>query len=196
MMHIETNLSRPNITFAQMRRFLTIGWGTLGEDVAATWLEFNRQHFGGKLHPLPITIVSTSPYGHWLGLTYGGADHNRTHLIQLTMPRNSSELVADRGVLLHEMVHQHLIERGESPKHEHGPWCREIMRLHLAITGKRIWAAPEVVGKRRGENGERKSIRYQPICPETGMKSIPRGKLSRWPHACGLDLGPLFSKAT
>jgi hypothetical protein len=50
MMHIETNLSRPNITFAQMRRFLTIGWGTLGEGVAATWLEFNRQHFGGKLH--------------------------------------------------------------------------------------------------------------------------------------------------
>jgi hypothetical protein len=40
-----------------MKKFLTIGWGTLGEDVAATWLEVNRQHFGGELHPLPITIV-------------------------------------------------------------------------------------------------------------------------------------------
>jgi hypothetical protein len=40
-MHIETSHSRPNITFAQMKRFLTIGWGKLGEE-----REFS--HYGGE----------------------------------------------------------------------------------------------------------------------------------------------------
>src|SRR5262245_14336650 len=101
------------------------------------------------------------------------------------------ELVADRGVLLHEMIHQYLIERGESPKHEHEPWCREIMQLHRAITRKAIWATPESVGKELGPDGKRKSTRFQKACPETGMESIPRKDLSRWPHSCGLELGPL-----
>ena len=111
-MHAETNHRRPDITYAEMKAFLTIGWGKLGQRVAETWLAFNKKHFGGKLQPLPITIVNTSPYGHWLGLTCGSL--NRTHLIQLTMPTEAGQLVADRGVLLHEMIHQCLVERGES----------------------------------------------------------------------------------
>lgn len=45
-------------------------------------------------------------------------------------------LVADRGVLLHEMVHQALSERGVSPKHADQPWRDEISRLHLILTGQ------------------------------------------------------------
>lgn len=189
-MHVETSHRRPDITYAEMKTFLTIGWGKLGQSVAEAWLAFNKRHFGGKLQPLPITIVNTSPYGHWLGLTCGAG--KRAHLIQLTMPTDAGELVADRGVLLHEMVHQYLLERGESPKHEHEPWCREIMRLHQAIAGKRIWAAPESIAKAAaGEDGKRRSIRIQKPCPETGMESIPRKDLARWPHSCGLSLGAL-----
>ena len=120
----------------------------------------------------------------------GGPRLVPTHLIQLTMPADAGELVADRGVLLHEMAHQHLVERGESPKHEHEPWCREIMRLHKAISGKRIWAAPESIAKAAaGEDGKRRSIRVQKPCPEAGMELIARKDLARWPHSCGLKLG-------
>ena len=65
------------------------------------------------------------------------------------------------------------------------------MRLHRDLVGKRIWAAPENVGKERGSDGERKSIRLQKPCPDTGMASISRQDLSRWPHSCGIDLGAL-----
>jgi hypothetical protein len=35
------------------------------------------------------------------------------------------------------------------------PWRQEFMRLHFQITGKRIWLAPEIVGKERDEDGRR-----------------------------------------
>jgi hypothetical protein len=88
------------------------------------------------------------------------------------------------------MTHQYLLERGESPKHEDAPWCREIMRLHRAISGKVIWAAPETVAK-RVVNGKRKSVRVQPACPQ-GAPSLSRDAIGRWPHSVGLDLGPLL----
>jgi len=53
------------------------------------------------------------------------------------------------------MVHQALVERGVSAAHEDEPWRQEIMRLHFQITGKRIWLAPEIVGKERDEDGRR-----------------------------------------
>jgi hypothetical protein len=111
--HVETQHLRPDLTYAEMKALLTVGWGNLGKRVGEAWLHLNKKHFAGKLRPLPITIVSTSPYGRWTGLTYGAA--KRAHLIQLTVPREAGELVADRGVLLHEMIHQYLLERSESP---------------------------------------------------------------------------------
>jgi hypothetical protein len=191
-MQIETSYKRRTITFAEMKKFLSIGWGELGASVADSWLSLNKLHFSNRLEPLPIILVSTSPYGRWVGCTYCDAAKRRAHLIQLAMPRQTKALVADRGVLLHEMIHQHLAEQGKSPKHEHKPWCEEIMRLHRAITGNRIYAAPEVVTKTREvepRTQKPKSIRVPRRHPVTGSPSIDRMTIATWPHSLALDLG-------
>jgi len=93
------------------------------------------------------------------------------------------------GVARHWHTGHYLIERGETPKHEGQPWCDEIMRLHRQITGKPLWAAPETVGKEKRTDGERKSVRRQACCPETGEGSIDRKDIAQWPHSCGIELG-------
>src|SRR6266567_9350951 len=65
-----TSHSRPQLDFADMRSFLEHGWGELGIRVADCWRDFNDCYFDGRLKPLPIVLVATSPHGHWLGLTH------------------------------------------------------------------------------------------------------------------------------
>jgi len=108
---------------------------------------------------VPIALTFTSPYGSWVGLTH--CRDRRDHLIELTAPAKGVALVAGRSTLLHEMVHQCLAERGEPTNHDSESWCREIMRLHQQITGERLWATPERVGK----DANRRSVCYQCVCP-------------------------------
>jgi hypothetical protein len=91
----------------------------------------------------PIVLTATSPFGHWVGLTHSVCDQRRTALIARTAPYNE-KLASDRGVLLHEMIHAYLVERGEDPAHEVAPWCREIARLS-ALLGKPIMVEPQTV---------------------------------------------------
>ena len=129
------------------------------------------------------------------GNRYCNTGRRRAHLIQLTMPRQENVLIADRGVLLHEMLHQHLTENGESPKHEHAPWCEGIMRLHYDLTGKRVWAAPEMaVKKNNPETGKRKSYRVPRPHPQTGELSIDHLAIATWPHSLGLQLGDFVKR--
>lgn len=201
-MQIETEYKRRAISFADMKAFLSIGWGELGETVADSWRQLNKAHFKNALEPLPIILVNTSPYGRWLGCTYCNLKRKRAHLIQLTMPRHRHDaihydLVADRGVLLHEMIHQSLTETGRSPKHEHEPWCEEIMRLHFKLTGKHIFAAPETVTKTKDidpATGKKKSIRVPRRHPETGKPSIDRMSVATWPHSLGVELGQFVER--
>lgn len=193
MTQIATTHERPRCSFPDMRRFLEIGWGGLGLRVASTWADYNERYFNGKLEPIPILLVSTSPYGHWLGCTYCAHLRRRAHLIQLTWPTQGKVLIADKGVLLHEMIHQGLAENGQSPKHEAEPWCGEIMRIHEAITGRRIWATPDRVVKLPMDKttGKRKSARIQDDDPVTGAPSLGRMEIATWPHSVGLRLGTL-----
>ena len=43
----------------------------VGLRVADAWRDFNDRYFSGRLKPVPITLVRTSPHGHWLGLCTG-----------------------------------------------------------------------------------------------------------------------------
>jgi hypothetical protein len=175
-------------TFEEMRRALAAGWGELGERVADCWLDYNRRYFGGQLRPLPIFLTPTSPYGHWVGLTCISAAVTN---IALTCPREGEVLVADRGVLLHEMTHQGLFERGISHKHKDQSWCDEIMRLHRLLTGQEIWAGAYTVAKKRTADGGRSSVRCNRPHPQTGAPSLAQGDIARWPHSVGIDLGRL-----
>ncbi len=185
-MHAYTSHTRPEISFTEMRTWLFHDWGNLGSRVAECWLEYNKRYFGGRLKPVPIALVSTSPYGHWLGLTRCG--EHRTHLIELTSPGQGKKLIADRGVLLHEMVHQHLAETGLSPSHDGEPWCSEVMRLHQAITGTGIWAAPDIVTK---ERGSRRSVRKKPPAPNQTVPTLGQLRFRAGRTPVGLDLGAL-----
>ena len=180
--------SRPAYAPGEMRRALVAGWGRLGGRVADYWDEYNRAYFGGRLRPLPIFLTPATPFGRRIGWTCcGGAI---TH-IALAAPTRGTVLVADRCTLLHEMVHQHLHEKGEDFKHAGEPWRREIMRLHLALTGREIWAGKSSVGKKITEDGDRVSVRANVPHPETGEASLSQAAIARWPYGARIDLGPL-----
>ena len=176
--------SRPAYAPGEMRRALVAGWGRLGGRVADYWDEYNRAYFGGRLRPLPIFLTPVSPYGHWVGRTC--VSREVTH-IALTAPKSGEFLVANRGVLLHEMLHQYLFEWGVCPHHAGGPWRWEIMRLHRQITGREIWAGEYTVVKDKG----RKSVRVNRPHPRTGEPSLVQMQIARWPYGTGIDLGPL-----
>lgn len=165
-MHVETDHKRPSITFAEMKKFLVTGWGELGALIADTWAAFNRDHFGGKLSPLPIVLTATSPFGQWVGLTHCDRKHRRAHLIELTWPRGASPLRAGRSTLLHEMIHQHLAERGRDPSHDSEDWCNEIMRVHHELTGGADLGRPAVhrqaAGQERSFGPGRAPVRSPP----------------------------------
>jgi hypothetical protein len=171
-------------TAREMRRALVVGWGRLGARVAECWEEYNRLYFGGRLKPLPVFLTPAMPYGRLLGWTCcGGAV---TH-IALAAPKDGEVLVADRGVLLHEMVHQLLHESGEGTGHGGEGWRREVMRLHKRLTGKEVWAGKPTVFKGK----DRKSVRGNKPHPETGAPSLTQGDIARWPHSVGIVLGAL-----
>lgn len=200
-MYTRTEYDRPDINFEQMKTFMSHGWGPTGARVAAHWMEFNQLYFDGKLQPIPICIVQSPPYGHWLGCTACNMTRKRAHLIQLSYPKGTFKhgrhyqppvLVADRATLLHEMIHQHLVELGKDPGHDTPGWCAEVMRLHRVITGVKIWAAQEKIGKTKMVDGHRSSRRYQPKDPETGATSLDWGSIARWPIGkLATELGPL-----
>lgn len=190
-MHLETTHERPEITYKEMEKFLYIAWGPLGKKVAETWRDYNKIYFNNTLKPIPIILVNVSPYGHWCGCTSCNVNTKTAHLIQLAMPSKTDILTADKGVLLHEMLHQSLTEQGDNPSHNGTPWCKGIMNLHQKITKKSLWASPSKVGKVKDiETGERKSKRFHEVCPDTGKESIPMKAIATWPHSVGLKLGP------
>ena len=174
------------ITTTQMRAFLSTAWGSLGERVADHWELFNDQFFAGGLKPCPICLTPTSPHGHWLGLTCGSKHSHRASVIYITIPRMGRELVADKGVLLHEMTHAALLQRGDDPKHNSRPWCDEITRISR-IAGKTIVAVPERVMKVKDQS--RPSGRRSARKTEPG--ALTRADLAHWPHSIGLKLGKL-----
>ena len=164
-----TSHSRPQLDFADMRAFLEHGWGELGIRVAACWRDYNDRYFEGRLRPLPILLVATSPHGRWLGLhprlpqrTRNPATSSYAH------PGSGKELIADRDTLLHEMIHQALVEQGVNPHHDKEPWRAEVTRLHAALTdGEKLWCAFDQVRKING-----RSVRIPRPAPEPTMRTI------------------------
>jgi len=127
-------------TLADMERFAEHAWGELGSNTVRMWSEFNEKYFGGKLHPIPIIITPTLPFGKRLADCWSHIQPGRG-LIRLNMPLTTGHgdysLVADNNTLLHEMVHQLPFERGEDASHKSEGWRREIMRLNKLITARR-----------------------------------------------------------
>lgn len=171
-------------TEADMKKFATEAWGDLGASVVAAWRVLNDRYFEGKLRPIPIVVTNTQPFGRRLAFCSHGTT-GRT--ITLNYPRQALALVADNGTLLHEMVHQHLSEIGEDPKHVSAAWRREIMRLHQQITGTRIWAGRSMLMR---DPASKRVIRVNEP-GEGGSASLTQGAIATWPHDQNIDLGKL-----
>ena len=151
------------MTNDEMKTFLTLGWGKFGARIHAAWCKYNDLYFNNTLKPLPIVPTAILPYGHCVAYTRGSrgvANH-----IMLAAPKQGEVLVADKGVLLHEMIHQHLFETGKDPSHAGKPWCDCIVRLNKQIGRKAIHAAPDKFGK----DADRRSFRFKPVCEATGL---------------------------
>jgi hypothetical protein len=163
-------------TFEDMVRFAGEAWGPLGFQAAHKWAEFNRRYFDGALRPVPLVITHTQPFGRRLAFCSFNPDTSgRT--ITVNVPSCYKQLLADNATLLHEMIRQHLFERGEYAGHDGEPWRRELMRLNRLLTGMEIWAGRSKTMRRDG-----KVVRANSPHPETGRVSLTQQQIARWPH--------------
>ena len=70
------------------------------------------------LKPILLVITHAQPFGRRLAFCSMSKDEGRT--ITLNVPTMFTDLRADSGTLLQEMVHQYLNERGEPAGHDSG----------------------------------------------------------------------------
>jgi hypothetical protein len=75
------------------------------------------------------------------------------------------------------------------PRHAGAPWCEQVMRLHLAITGKTIWCGKTDV-MRDGNGGHFRGNRPGP----NGEVSLPQKAIAGWPHDHVVKLGVRLGK--
>lgn len=181
MSFLALEIERPNITFKQARQVASCAFGKKGEMVIDLWEAYNHHYFESALKPVPILFVPTSPYGHWTGLTVG-TKKKKSALIYL----KTGELwTTTKCVLLHEMIHQHLIETNRNTGHNSQDWCDEIMRISKDYFGAEFWAGRYTVGKKRTKEGDRISVRINKSGPK-GEKSISMAKICSWPSSIKL----------
>jgi hypothetical protein len=173
-------------TFEDMLHFASEAFGPLGIKTVRAWAALNARWFGGALRPVPLIITQAMPYGRRVAFCSYGGDKLGGRTITVNVPREGEELVADNGVLLHEMVHQYLFERGEDPAHASHAWRREIMRLTSEMTGRKIWA-----GKSQAVRVDGKVVRMN-LAHQDGRASLGQSEIARWPHGqAGIALGAL-----
>jgi len=168
---------RSRVTFEDALLIADRCFGERGRETVFLWKQYNRDYFSGMLKPTPVLYVPTSEYGRWVGCFREGHNIYLMHENPVLRPWPYV-----RGVLLHEMLHQHLSETGQwkpDGKSCHiGPWCEEIMRLSKML-GRDIWAGAYTVGKVNG-----RSVRMNKRNPDASSKAyaLDQMQIAMWPH--------------
>lgn len=145
--------------------------------------QINRLCFAGDV-PMRGIVVGLTPHGGALGQT--SLDGRITLHPSLIEPKSSNPwripaascnaaLLAD--VLVHEMIHAALIDRGDNPDHNGWPWCREIARLSPLVIAEPLVASPW--RRTRAAMTEGGALSYQPEIEG----SISRKSLAAWPQS-------------
>jgi hypothetical protein len=171
-------------TIDDVRPFVGEAWGTLGLKIVERWAMFNADYFDGALKPIPLVITNAQPFGKRWAFCSPGGIYGRS--ITLNIPTVNEILRADNNILLHEMIHQFLVERDENPAHDGEPWRREIMRLTRAIKGVDIWAGPSKTVRLAG-----KVVRMNIAHPDSRKPSLTQKQIAMWPRDMGIDFGRL-----
>jgi len=169
---------REQITLAELRQMMRWGFGDEGAELADLWASLNDRLWDGQLDPVPLWLPRCTTYGAWIGLCTSNTKGQVLHLqVKYQLGRQ-----ARADVLLHEMVHQCLVQTGQKSNHNAWPWCEEIRRLTSDIWGIDIWASPAVPRKVDG-----RSKRVQRPGPD-GQQSITRRQIATWPSSIGRRL--------
>jgi hypothetical protein len=139
-------------TSAEYRKAQRILWDDAGSWAADTFAELNRDYFGGQV-PARGIAWGLTPHGHALGYTAPLSGRITLHPALLD-PRSDAWGVSEylgegyaRDVLLHEMVHALLIDRGfhrddEEGSHNIPAWCHQVERLAPLLGLGTVLAAP------------------------------------------------------
>jgi hypothetical protein len=169
------------LTLADVRKVAVATFGNPGGHLVDLWAWYNDTLFGGELRPILISRSRVFAYGRCVGWTnvVGGHDPYR-HIVVKAF--GWPICAKQRAVLLHEMVHQFLFERGEDPHHDARPWCREIMRLSREL-GKPIWAGHYTVF-RNGKSTRRGNTAPPPEL--ANLRALAQKEIANWPHSIRL----------
>jgi hypothetical protein len=157
-------------------------FGRPGAHLADLWAFYNGRYFAGRLRPLLVLRTRVFAYGHCIGLTRfrnGDGEPYRQILVKefglRVCPRQ-------RAVLLHEMLHQFLFERGDVPRghHQSQSWCDEVMRVS-AMMGVKVWAGKYTVIR---EGGTTRRGNKPGGAPDARV--MDQDEISRWPDSISL----------
>jgi hypothetical protein len=169
------------LTFGEVRRVAGATYGRSGLHLADLWDAYNRDYFGGKVDPVLICRSRVFAYGRCIGYTSvrSGEDPWR-HIVVKAYSQN---VCADqRAILLHELVHLALFQRGEDPNHGGVPWTTEIMRIS-ELLGQELWAGRYTVIR-----DGKKTRRANKAPPEelAQLRRLNQDEIARWPHSVGI----------
>jgi hypothetical protein len=189
------------LTWKTVRLAAETYWPVLGARVVDQITQWNGELFDSALRPAPIVLSRmSSVHGHWFPLLDASADQRvgtEVHLVTQARAYSPPNRITSvkRADLLRGMMHRLRTQDGLSPfKRSSAEWCALVMQLHLRLTGKKIWAAPEreetepAQDLGRGLYRPAQTVVVQDCCPETGAESLPRATIASWPGSL-MDLG-------
>jgi hypothetical protein len=167
--------------YVDAHRFM---YGALGEHVATAALFFrDRLMRPGFVLPV-IRLAPVAPYGKCLALSGNGGSLDHVdelapgiwvYLHEQFFGSGQRLLAKADGTVLHELLHNELVQFGENPKHEGEPWarrCQELsdrLGLQVKIEARRSFR-PDLPSGRKGS-------------PTKGCRAgfLPYEELARWP---------------
>jgi hypothetical protein len=176
--------ARGALSVGTIREVAESAFGLPGGHLVDLWEQYNRLFFGGELQPILITRSRVFAWGRCIGWTRVKTCENDPYR-QIQVKQFHYQVCPEqREVLLHEMVHQCLFERGQNPKHDGQPWCDEIMRISRLL-GRPIWAGKYTVireGKdtRRGNKAAPAEL--------ADLRALNQKEIAGWPYSIGLRL--------
>jgi hypothetical protein len=165
------------LTVEDVRRISLDAYGDAGASLVDLWTLYNALFFGDELRPILITRTRVFRYGACIGMTT--VCDGRHIQVKAFKPEIDAQ---QRAILLHEMLHQSLHQRGLSPKHAQEPWCAEVRRIS-ALLGKPVWAGKYTVRKVDG-----KSVRTNqpPPADAAPVLVMSQCQIAGWPDSIGL----------
>lgn len=183
-------------------------WGEAGAAVHDAYAHWRAEVFPELPAQIPIVIGITA-YGACAGLTRYRAPSRLPIVIGITTGAAGTEPTVFRrdspgarisiasnlfargrravdDVMVHEMLHVYLAQRGEDPGHEGEAWYAAVRRLSPAVLGRELDVrrgaarrSVRVVNPRAGEPGQPATL----VRKQRVAEAVPHHLVARWPHA-------------